>query len=70
MRTLSGDRAALLSLLAPVDRAAAASPLLKDLVDTGDMFQPLAWTPREAHRFLQDVPAVEAAGVIVRVPDW
>ena len=70
LRTLSGDRAALLSLLAPVDRAAAASPLLKDLVDTGDVFQPLAWTPREAHRFLQDVPAFEAAGVIVRVPDW
>ena len=70
LRTLSGDRAALLSLLAPVDRAAAASPLLKDLVDTGDVFQPLAWTPREAHRFLQDLPAFEAAGVIVRVPDW
>jgi non-specific serine/threonine protein kinase len=70
LKTLSGDRAALLSLLAPVDRAAAASPLLKDLVDTGDIFQPLAWTPREAHRFLQDVPACEAAGVIVRVPDW
>ena len=70
LKTLSGDRAALLSLLAPVDRAAAASSLLKDLVDTGDVFQPLAWTPREAHRFLQDVPAFEAAGVIVRVPDW
>ena len=70
LRTLSGDRAALLSLLAPVDRAAAASSLLKDLVDTGDVFQPLAWTPREAHRFLQDVPVLEAAGVIVRVPDW
>ena len=57
-------------MLAPVDRAATASSLLKDLVDTGDVFQPLAWTPREAHRFLQDVPAFEAAGVIVRVPDW
>ncbi|HWC01642.1 MAG TPA: DEAD/DEAH box helicase [Methylomirabilota bacterium] len=70
LRTLSGNRAALLSLLGPVDRAAATSSLLKDLVDTGDVFQPLAWGPREAHRFLQDVPAFEAAGVIVRVPDW
>jgi len=70
LRTLEGDRAALLSLLAPVDRAAATSPLLKDLVDAGDIFQPLAWTPREAHRFLQDVPVFEAAGVMVRVPDW
>ncbi|PYM61764.1 MAG: ATP-dependent helicase [Candidatus Rokuibacteriota bacterium] len=68
--TLAGDRPALLSLLAPVDRAAQQSPMLKDLVDTGDIFQPLAWTPRDAHRFLQDVPALEAAGVMVRVPDW
>ena len=70
LRTLAGDRSALLSLLAPVDRAAGASPLLKDLVDTGDVFEPLAWTPHDAHRFLHDVPAFEAAGVIVRVPDW
>jgi non-specific serine/threonine protein kinase len=70
LQTFEGDRAALLSLLAPVDRAAATSPMLKDLVDAGDIFQPLAWTPREAHRFLQDVPAFEAAGVMVRVPDW
>ena len=70
LRAFAGDRAALLSLLAPVGRAATSSPLLEDLVDTGDIFQPLAWTPREAHQFLQDVPALEAAGVIVRVPDW
>ena len=70
LRTLAGNRSALLSLLAPVDRAAAVSPLLKDLIDTGDVFEALAWTPHEAHRFLHDVPAFEAAGIIVRVPDW
>jgi non-specific serine/threonine protein kinase len=70
LRTFAGDRAALLSLLAPVDRAAGVSPLVKDLVDTGAIFQPLAWTPREAHQFLRDLPAFEAAGVMVRVPDW
>ncbi len=70
LRTFSGNRSALLSLLAPVDRAAAVSPLLKDLVDTGDVFEALAWTPHEAHRFLHDVPAFEAAGIMIRVPDW
>ena len=30
----------------------------------------LAWTPREAYRFLRDIPALEEAGLIVRVPDW
>src|SRR5438445_185182 len=38
LATLSGDRPALLSLLAPVDRGAQQSPMLKDLVDTGDIF--------------------------------
>jgi len=70
LRTFSRDRATLLSLLAPVDRAAANSRFLKELVDAGNIFQPLAWAPQEAHRFLKDVPAFEAAGVIVRVPDW
>ncbi len=70
LRTFAGDRAALLSLLAPVDRAAAQSRFLKELVDAGGVFQPLAWTPREAHAFLKDIPAFEAAGIIVRVPDW
>jgi non-specific serine/threonine protein kinase len=70
LRAFSRDRAAMLSLLAPLDRAARSSPLVKEMVDSGEVFQPLAWTPREAHRFLKEVPAFEAAGVIVRVPDW
>ena len=34
-----------------------SSALVKELVDSGDLYQPLAWTPREAYRFLKDVPA-------------
>jgi non-specific serine/threonine protein kinase len=64
------DKAALVALLAPVEKAARHSPFLRELVDSGDLFQPLMWTPTEAHRFLRDVPALEAAGVSVRVPDW
>ena len=70
LRTFAGDRAALLALLAPVERAAGESALLKELVGSGDVFQPLAWTPAQAHRFLRDVPAFETAGIAVRVPDW
>jgi non-specific serine/threonine protein kinase len=64
------NRAALLSLLAPIQRAAERSPLAKEWVDSGDIYQPLAWTPRDAYRFLSDLPAFEEAGIIVRVPDW
>src|SRR5581483_273700 len=46
------------------------STLIKELVDSGDVYHPLAWSPREAHRFLQDIPLFEESGLIVRVPDW
>jgi non-specific serine/threonine protein kinase len=61
---------AMLSLLTPVQRAAEKSALAKELVESGDVYQPLAWTPREAFRFLQDIPNFEASGIIVRVPNW
>lgn len=50
--------------------ASETSTLAKELVESGDVFHPVAWTPREAHRFLKEVPALESAGVIVRVPEW
>jgi non-specific serine/threonine protein kinase len=64
------DKERLLALIKPVQLAAASSPFVKDLVDSGKAFKPLAWTPREAHRFLKELPEIEHCGVIVRVPDW
>jgi non-specific serine/threonine protein kinase len=64
------NRQALLALLVPLQRAAERSALVKELVDSGDVYHPLAWSPREAYRFLQDVPVFEESGLIVRVPDW
>jgi non-specific serine/threonine protein kinase len=64
------NRQALLSLLVPLQRAAERSALVKELVDSGDVYHPLAWSPGEAYRFLQDIPAFEESGLIVRVPDW
>jgi non-specific serine/threonine protein kinase len=64
------NRQALLSLLVPLQRAAERSALVKRLVDSGDVYHPLVWSAREAHRFLQDIPLFEESGLIVRVPDW
>ena len=66
----AGNKNALLTLLKPVQKAAESSLFLKSMVDAGEIFHPLAWTPAEAYRFLKDIPAYEAAGVVVRVPDW
>ena len=64
------DRGRLDALLEPVKRAAATSAVTRALVDSGEVFQPLAWSAAEAHAFLRDIAAMEAAGVSVRVPDW
>ncbi len=64
------NRAALLALLAPVQRAAEKSGLARELVDSQKVFQPQVWSPREAHRFLRDIPFFEESGLLVRIPDW
>ena len=64
------NRQALVSLLAPIQRAAETCPLVQELVDSGDVYRSLAWTPRQAHGLLQAIPALEESGLIVRVPDW
>jgi non-specific serine/threonine protein kinase len=62
------NKARLLSLLLPVQRAAEACPWLKAMVDAGEIFHPLRWTPDDVLRFLRDVPQLESSGVIVRMP--
>jgi superfamily II DNA or RNA helicase len=64
----AANKSRLLSLLLPVQRAAAECPWLKTMVDAGEIYHPLRWTPAEAFRLLTDVPRLEAAGVVVRVP--
>ncbi len=64
------NRAKLLSLLSPVHAASEKSAFAKELVETGSVFQPQAWTQGQAYRFLKDIPVFESAGLIVRMPDW
>jgi non-specific serine/threonine protein kinase len=65
-----GDRKALAKLLTPIHEAAGKSPLIRELLDSKDIYHPLAWTADEAYRFLQEIPLFEESGVLVRVPDW
>lgn len=66
----ANNKPALLKLLSPINSAAKNSPLLADLVETGDIFHPLAWLPEEAYQFLQGIPIFEEAGLLARLPDW
>jgi len=64
----AANRDRLLSLLLPVQRASELCPWLKAVVDAGEIFHPLRWTPKEAMQLLRDVPQLESAGVVVRMP--
>jgi hypothetical protein len=64
------NKRTLVNLLAPVERASRRCAWVKELVDSGEIFHPLRWAPGEAYRFLQDAPALEESGVLVRMPDW
>ena len=62
------NRERLLSLLLPVQRAAEQCGWLKQMVDAGEIFHPLRWSPPQALQFLKDVHQLEGAGVVVRMP--
>jgi hypothetical protein len=64
----AANKEKLLSLLLPVQRAAETCAWLKEMVASGEIFHPLQWTPDDAVAFLRDVPLLEQAGVIVRMP--
>ncbi len=64
------NRQGLIHLLSPVERAAEKSEFVRELVESAAIYHPLAWTPREAYRFLKEVSLLEDSGVLVRLPDW
>ncbi len=62
------SQAQLLSLLKPVQSAAALCAWLHEMVEAGEIYHPLRWTPGDAYQFLTDVPKLESAGIVVRAP--
>ncbi|MDW7657478.1 MAG: DEAD/DEAH box helicase [Bacillota bacterium] len=70
LREYRSDRNKLLSLLSTVTRAADESIFIKDLMDSGEIFQPIGLEADEAYVFLKEIPLYEASGIICRMPDW
>ncbi len=64
----AANRSKLLSLLMPVQRAAETCAWLRPMVDAGEIYHPLRWTPSDASRFLASAGDLESAGVVVRMP--
>ena len=64
------NKKALLKLLEPVYEASKHCTWVKSLIDSNDIYYPLAWSPQEAYQLLQSVPELEQSGLLVRLPDW
>ncbi len=64
----AGNRGKLLALLMPVQRAAETCAWLRPMVEAGEIFHPLRWTPLEAAQLLESAAELERAGVVVRMP--
>ncbi len=64
------DDEKLLELLATVHTAEKRSLLMGELLETGELFHPLAWTSGEAFAFLNEIPIYEESGILCRIPNW
>jgi non-specific serine/threonine protein kinase len=70
LKEYAGERKALINLLAPVQLASEKSQIIKELVESKDIFHPLMWTSQEAYRLLKETPILEQSGILVKLPDW
>ena len=66
----NAKRDKLLELLACLNKASEASGLIGEFVTKGEMFLPLRLTAEEAWHLLKDIPAIEQAGIVCRIPNW
>jgi len=64
------NKAALLKLLTPLQKAAAQCSLIADLLESGDLYHPLVLDQRETYHFLRHIPVYEASGLLVQMPNW
>jgi non-specific serine/threonine protein kinase len=64
------DSGKLLELLSTVHLAAKESDRISHLLDSGELFHPLAWDEKEAYRFLKEIPIYEKYGILCRIPNW
>ncbi|MEK7289241.1 MAG: SNF2-related protein, partial [Planctomycetota bacterium] len=66
----SKDSGKLLELLSTVHLAAKESAHIAGILESGELFHPLAWDEKEAYRFLKEIPMYEKYGILCRIPNW
>ena len=70
LQEFGNDSEKLLDLLSTVNIAVKESALINDLLESGELFQPIAWSSKEAFTFLKEIPLYERSGILCRIPNW
>ncbi len=72
LETYAGERnqQALIKLLSPIQRAAESCPWVDEMLQSGHIYQPLAWPIEKAYQLLRSAPQLEEAGLSILLPDW
>ncbi|MDP2840867.1 MAG: SNF2 helicase-associated domain-containing protein, partial [Candidatus Methanoperedens sp.] len=60
----------LLELLSAVNLAAKESKVVAGLIESGEIFYPIALSAKDAYDFLKEVPIYEKCGILCRIPNW
>lgn len=60
----------LLELLSTVYLAARESRIVDGLIESGEIFHPIALSAKEAYDILKEVPIYEKYGILCRIPNW
>lgn len=66
----SSNKQALIKLLSPVHEAAKQLNWVQELVDSGQIYRALAWSPEQAYQLLRSTATLKESGLSVRLPDW
>lgn len=64
------NKPALIKLLTPVNEASTRCKWVKEMVDNGDIYRPMAWSANKAYQLLKSAPDLEESGLSLRLPDW
>jgi len=67
LKAYAGNAPAMEAVLSPIQAAAEKSGIVRDLLESRRIFQPAAWTSRDAYAFLRDMPLFEEANIVVRI---
>ena len=64
------NKTALYHLLKPIHEAAILCEWVREILESHDIYHPMAWTPLEAYQLLKSIPQLETAGLMVKCPNW